>query len=210
MHIDHLLAEAQHLARPCTLLVPHAVAAPIAALWGGPGIVRPMEDSHRHRITIDCRFLPPDMHDLTGCLSLYATADDPIRYDPTTPPPFRHHRTQASSCIHNGQRPYHPLKPCFVWARPLSRSGCWLITGSVIGNTRTPFPIVRSPMRTIGSIKRRTPSIREQRLRCLGDGIFHGQMAIGMICYTSSYCSGHSKMPSRGSKSGARTRTIFT
>lgn len=87
MHIDQLLAEARHIARICTLLVPQPNSEPIAAIWGGPGIVMPPHRSERHRITIDCRFLPLDIPNLTGCISIYDGQDDatlhPISYDPT-------------------------------------------------------------------------------------------------------------------------------
>jgi len=86
VHVDQLLAEAQHLARSCTLLVPQPNSEPVAAIWGGPGIVMPPDDSELHRITIDCRFLPPYLQGLTGCISVYNVADNhalnPVSHDP--------------------------------------------------------------------------------------------------------------------------------
>ena len=95
MHVDQLLEEAQHLARPCTLLVPQPDTEPVAAIWGGPGIVMPPDDPELHRITIDCRFLPPYLQDLTGCISIYHMADDTalqaVHHDPTCTLPATSH-----------------------------------------------------------------------------------------------------------------------
>jgi hypothetical protein len=95
MLVDQLLEEAQHLARPCTLLVPQADTESVAAIWGGPGIVLPSGDTQLHRITIDCRFLPSDFQDLAGCMSVYYTEDDqvrdPVRYDTTATLPTTSH-----------------------------------------------------------------------------------------------------------------------
>ncbi len=74
MRADDLLAEAAHLARPCILLVSQPHPAGIAAIWGGSGGGRPNGGDTRHRLTLDCRFLPPDGAPLTGCISIYERA----------------------------------------------------------------------------------------------------------------------------------------
>lgn len=88
MDIEQLLAEAQRLARHCTLLVDQPNGGPIAAVWRDPDIAAPAYAAKEHRVTIDCRFLPPHLSGLTGCVSIYDDdeADDDIcsvvDYDP--------------------------------------------------------------------------------------------------------------------------------
>jgi hypothetical protein len=94
MNVEQLLAEGHWLARPCTWLVTDATTTPIAAIWGGPGILQPPAGPFEHRITVDCRYLPNPIPGVTGCLSVYQNTEQSehgrVLLDPTRSlaPPF--------------------------------------------------------------------------------------------------------------------------
>ncbi len=92
MIIDFLMEEAIRLTRPCTWLVPEPNSEGIAAVWGGAGIVNPPHEPHEHLMTFDCRFLPLELQNLQGCISVYQDEDDEIteliRHDSTRELPF--------------------------------------------------------------------------------------------------------------------------
>jgi hypothetical protein len=68
---SELIAEAEHLARPCVLLRREGAKDRLAAVWGGPGPVPAPEGSYRHWLTIDCRFFPDAPGSGRGGLSIY-------------------------------------------------------------------------------------------------------------------------------------------
>lgn len=80
MNIEQLTAEARRLARPCVHLTQDE-GAPLAAIWGGPGLVENQVEpscstsGFCHWFSLDCRFLPPGYEDLRACLSVYVEED---------------------------------------------------------------------------------------------------------------------------------------
>jgi hypothetical protein len=82
-----LPAEVERLTRPCILLKRTGSPERFAGLWGGPGIVAADAGPFRHRLSVDCRFLPGDLHPATGVLSIYTNEDDCVSgaaaFDPT-------------------------------------------------------------------------------------------------------------------------------
>lgn len=74
---EQLMEEARQLARPCIDLTQDE-GAPLAAIWGGVGLVPPPSSQGllRHGFSIDCRFLPAGYEDLRGCFSVYVDEDE--------------------------------------------------------------------------------------------------------------------------------------
>lgn len=80
-----LIAEAERLARPCVLLRKAGLkdrlsaiwgSDRLAAVWGGTGLAPAPDDSFRHWLTVDCRFLPAGHGPAAGCLSIYSDGED--------------------------------------------------------------------------------------------------------------------------------------
>ena len=76
MNIADLIAQEQQLARPCALLKRAGSADQLAGVWAGDGVVSVNGGPYRHWLSIDCRFLPPDLGPREGVLSIYTNEDD--------------------------------------------------------------------------------------------------------------------------------------
>lgn len=84
--MSDLLAEARRLARPSVLLKPAGAGDPLAAIWGGPGIVAPPGRESLHWLSVDCRYFPEGLGPGGGVLSLYTNEERfdlaVVRHDP--------------------------------------------------------------------------------------------------------------------------------
>jgi hypothetical protein len=78
MNLEQLIEEARALVRPCVHLLQDSTDAPLAAVWGGSGLVANSSDesASRHWMSLDCRFLPEGYEGLAGCLSIYLDDDE--------------------------------------------------------------------------------------------------------------------------------------
>lgn len=70
-----LLEEGQKLARPCVCLS-GVGEGKVIAVWGGPGAVAAPDGPYKHWLSLDCRYLPQNPANLTGCLSIYTDEEE--------------------------------------------------------------------------------------------------------------------------------------
>jgi hypothetical protein len=74
---NQLIEEGNRIARPCVHLVAQdSGGGNLAGVWKGPGIVPAPAGAYRHWLSVNCGFLPGQLSDLKGCLSIYTNEDD--------------------------------------------------------------------------------------------------------------------------------------